>query len=395
MKTTLHEPLHIADVTMFWGPASGGVRRYLEAKHAHLAACEQARHSLVVPGARARCDEQGGQTICHLRARRLPAGDGYRFPLRPGPWRDTLIELTPDVIEAGDPYVTAHAALAAGRALDVPTVAFFHSDLSRLLALRFGEWVRTLSDRYLVRLYARFDWVLAPSEVMAAQLDDLGVRHVSVQRLGVDTAVFCPSRKAPAVRHAIRVPPEARLLVFAGRHTREKHVDQLLDCLDRLDGDHYLLLIGANMPDNGHRRLRVVDYVADEETLAMYLASADALLHAGDAETFGLVILEAMACGLPVVGVDAGATPELVDEGMGQLAPNARGEALARAVNALFEGDWQAAGAAARRRAVRDYGWEPQLDRQRLRMEQLCRDGRVSDEFDRRGPAPDQVSLSA
>jgi len=84
-----------------------------------------------------------------------------------------------------------------------------------------------------------------------------------------------------------------------------------------------------------------------------------------------------------------------VDEGMGQLAPNARGEALARAVNALFEGDWQAAGAAARRRAVRDYGWEPQLDRQRLRMEQLCRDGRVSDEFDRRGPAPDQVSLSA
>jgi alpha-1,6-mannosyltransferase len=395
MKTSSPTPLHIADVTMFWGPASGGVRRYLEAKHAHLAGREQARHSLVVPGARADCRREDGQTICHLPARRLPAGDGYRFPLAAGPWRDTLVSLAPDVIEAGDPYVTAHAALAAGRTLDVPTVAFFHSDLSRLLALRFGDWVRTLSSRYLARLYERFDWVLAPSEVMAAQLDDLGVRHVSVQRLGVDTGLFCPSRNSPAVRAAIRVPQGARLLVFAGRNTREKHVDQLLSCLDRLDEDHYLLLIGANMPDNGHPRLRVVDYVGDEETLAMYLASADALLHAGDAETFGLVILEAMACGLPVVGVDAGATPELVDETVGELAPRASGAALAEAVDALFARDWQATGATARRRAVRHYGWEPQLDRQLLRMEQLCREGRVSDELDREGPSPGQISLSA
>jgi len=87
MNTPFPDSLHIADVTMFWGPASGGVRRYLEAKHAHLAACEQARHSLVVPGARARCNEREGQTIRHLPARRLPAGDGYRFPLSAGPCR--------------------------------------------------------------------------------------------------------------------------------------------------------------------------------------------------------------------------------------------------------------------------------------------------------------------
>ncbi len=380
---------------MFWGPVSGGVRRYLETKHDHVASRPGCRHSLVVPGARAGCRSRGGQTVWHLPARRLPAGDGYRFPLRPGPWRRALVELAPDVIEAGDPYVTAHAALAAGRELQVPTVAFFHSDLSRLLALRFGDWVRAFSSRYLADLYRRFDWVLAPSEVMAAQLDGLGIRHVSVQRLGVNTAVFSPARCRPAVRHAIRVPQQARLLVFAGRNTREKHVDQLLDCLDRLDDTHYLLLIGANMPDNGHPRLRVVDHVADEETLAMYLASSDALLHAGDAETFGLVILEAMACGLPVVGIDAGATPELVDGAVGQLAPRARGEALAAAVGALFERDWRALGAAARRRAVRDYGWEPQLDRQIARMGQLCRGGRISDEFDRQGSPPDQVSLSA
>lgn len=371
-KTSRTPPLHLADVTMFWGPASGGVRRYLEAKRAHLAGRADCRHSLLVPGPYPAWSADDNQWLRQLPARRLPAGDGYRFPLRAGPWREALVELAPDVIEAGDPYVTAHAALAAGRRLDVPVAGFFHSDLSRLLALRFGEWVRPLSSRYLARLYDRFDWMFAPSEVMAEQLADLGVHRVSVQRLGVDTSVFRPSAANPALREALGIPRDGRLLVFAGRNTREKHVDQLLDALDRLYDRHYLLLIGAGMPSTGHPRLRVVDYLRDEHELAAYLASADALLHAGDAETFGLVIVEAMACGLPVVGVRAGATPELVDESVGELAERARGIELARAVERLFERDRHGLGAAARREAVRAHGWTPQFERQLAQFARLA-----------------------
>lgn len=361
---------------MFWGPASGGVRRYLEAKRSHLAGRADCRHSLLVPGPRPAWSADDDQWLRQLPARRLPAGDGYRFPLRPGPWRDALIELAPDVIEAGDPYVTAHAALDAGRRLDVPVAGFFHSDLSRLLALRFGEWVRPLSARYLTRLYDRFDWMFAPSDVMAEQLADLGVRQVSVQRLGVDTAVFRPSAVDPAVRAALGIPSGGRLLVFAGRNTREKHVDQLIEALDSLDDRYHLLLIGAGMPSAGHPRLRVVDYLRDEHELAAYLASADALLHGGDAETFGLVIVEAMACGLPVVGVRAGATPELIDDSVGELAERARAVDLARAVERLFDRDWRGLGAAARRRAVQTYGWTPQFERQLVQFARLA--GRVS-----------------
>ncbi len=378
-KPPFATPFHLADVTMFWGPASGGVRRYLEAKRAHIASSPGCRHSLVVPGPHPAWSANDDQWLRQLSSWRLPAGDGYRFPLRPRPWREALIELAPDVIEAGDPYVTAHAAQAAAHRLGVPAVGFFHSDLSRLLALRFGEWVRPWSGRYLGRLYRRFDWMFAPSEVMANQLADLGVHHVSVQRLGVDTSIFRPSAVQPNLHDSLRLPRDARLLVFAGRNTREKHVDQLVATLDHLDRRYYLLLIGAGMPAGSHPRLRVVDYVADEHTLAGYLASADALLHAGDAETFGLVILEAMACGLPVVGVDAGATPELVDDTVGELVPRAQAQELARGVTRLFERDWLTAGATARRRAVRDYGWGPQLDRQLLRLGQLCGEGRVSD----------------
>ncbi|MFN2381440.1 MAG: glycosyltransferase [Guyparkeria sp.] len=384
--------LHLADVTMFWGPASGGVRRYLEAKRQHIARCSECQHSLLVPGPYPAWAADANQWLRQLPAWRLPAGDGYRFPLRPGPWRDALIELAPDAIEAGDPYVTAHAARDAAHRLGVPAVGFFHSDLSRLLALRFGEWVRPLSGRYLMQLYRGFDWMLAPSDVMAEQLADLGVQNVSVQRLGVDTSAFRPSAAHPGLRDDLGIPRDARVLVFAGRNTREKHVDQLIATLDHLDDRHYLLLIGAGMPVGSHPRLRVIDYVADEHSLAAYLASADALLHAGDAETFGLVILEAMACGLPVVGVNAGATPELVDEEVGELVAKARAAELALGVGRLFERDWLATGAAARRRAVRHYGWGPQLDRQLLRMSQLCREGRVSDEFDHPSGA---VSASA
>lgn len=380
---------------MFWGPASGGVRRYLEAKRHHIAGCPDCQHSLLVPGPHPAWSADANQWLRQLPAWRLPAGDGYRFPMRPGPWRQALLELAPDVIEAGDPYVTAHAAQAAAKRLGVPAVGFFHSDLSRLLALRCGDWVRPLSGRYLGRLYRRFDWMFAPSDVMAGQLADLGVRHVSVQRLGVDTSVFRPSAVQPGLRAALGIPRDARLLVFAGRNTREKHVDQLVASLDELDDRYYLLLIGAGMPVGSHPRLRVVDYVGDEHTLAAYLASADALLHAGDAETFGLVILEAMACGLPVVGVDAGATPELVDETVGELVPKARAAALARGVTRLFDRDWLTAGAAARRRAVRHYGWGPQLDRQLLRMSQLCRDGRVSDDSTAEDSWPQKGSVSA
>lgn len=357
---------------MFWGPASGGVRRYLESKRAYLASRSDCRHSLLVPGPYPAWSADGNQWLRQLPARRLPAGDGYRFPLRVRPWREALVDLAPDVIEAGDPYVTAQAALAAGRRLGVPVAGFFHSDLSRLLSLRFGEWVRPLSSRYLARLYDRFDWVFAPSEVMAEQLAGMGVHHVSVLRLGVDTAAFRPSAASPVLRQTLGIPRDGRLLIFAGRNTREKHVDQLIEALDRLDDRYYLLLIGAGMPSTGHPRLRVVDYVRDEHTLAAYLASGDALLHGGDAETFGLVIVEAMACGLPVVGVRAGATPELVDESVGELAGRARGPELALAVQRLFERDWRSLGAAARRRAVHAHGWTPQLERQLMQFARLA-----------------------
>jgi len=107
--------LHLADITMFHAPDSGGVRTYLQAKHRHLATLPDVAANLLVPAG----ERQTLGALQTLPAFRLPLGQGYRFPLRRSPWREALVELGPDLIEAGDPYVTAWAALEAGQQLGV------------------------------------------------------------------------------------------------------------------------------------------------------------------------------------------------------------------------------------------------------------------------------------
>ncbi len=156
-------PFHVTDISMFWAPSSGGVRTYLEAKHAWFARQPELRHSLLAPGASAAC---AGEAHV-LPAPALPFGHGYRFPLRTAAWVEKLIELAPDLIEAGDPYLLPWAALSAGQRLGIPVVGFYHSDLPRLVRARAGGCSQLLLEHYVRALYARFDRVLAPSNVMA------------------------------------------------------------------------------------------------------------------------------------------------------------------------------------------------------------------------------------
>jgi len=102
----------------------------------------------------------------------------------------------------------------------------------------------------------------------------------------------------------------------------------------------------------------VLPYRRDSLELAQWIASADALVHAGTKETFGLVILEAMACARPVVAARAGAFPELIDESVGVLAAPNSASGMAEAIAALYERDRDALGTAARARVLRQFTWQ-------------------------------------
>ncbi len=346
--------MHISDITMFWAPASGGVRTYLEAKDAWLEKQPGLRHSLLVPGP-TRTREGNRFTV---PAPPIPFGNGYRFPVRRQPWVEALLELTPDIIEAGDPYVLPWAALEAGRRLQVPVVGFYHSDLPRLVGSRAGHWSNRVLNHYVARLYRRFDRVLAPSQVMVDKLRALGVTRVQRQPLGVDTAQFHPRRRNADLRRTLGLADSTRLLIFAGRGAREKNLPVLLRTLVLLGEGYHLHLVGSHMPRHLPANVSKTDRFVDKPRLAQLLAGSDALLHAGDRETFGLVVLEAMASGLPVVGVRAGAVAELVVPGTGLLAEPLSAESLAGTVRVLFGEDWRALGQQARRHVETHYAWE-------------------------------------
>jgi len=347
--------MHITDITMFYTPQSGGVRTYLQAKHRALNAMPGVRHSLLVPGATA-TSEDGVHTV---PAPPIPFGQGYRFPLRTGAWRERIERLAPDLIEAGDPYRLPWAALAAGERLGVPVIGFYHSDLPRLVRARFGSALGAVAARYVRRLYPHFDLTLTPSRVMADYLVSIGILRVAVQPLGVDTEIFHPRRRDEEVRRELGLSDRTRLLIFAGRGAREKNIPLLLDTLRRLGPGYHLLLVGPGMPVRGlPPNVTVYPFYYDGRVLARWLASADAFIHAGAQETFGLVILEAMASGLPVIGMNAGAVAELVAPGTGILADRVSARALAEAAEYLFPLDLRAIGRLARARVEAQWGWD-------------------------------------
>ncbi len=368
--------MHIADVTLFFAPHSGGVKRYLLAKHRHFSQQPGVRHSLIVPGA---CDAEVARGVFEMKSPRIPYGGGYRVPLFPQRWRTLLNRLAPDIVEAGDPYHLAWTALAAAKDLGIPSVAFAHSDASRVLASHISPAAGWLSDVYLRRLYARFDLVMAPSRSIADRLTQRGVKNVVIQPLGVDGDIFHPGARDPNLRAELGLPSNVRLLVFAGRMAREKQIPLLIESLSRLGDSYHLLLVGGECRERLTSNVTVLPYEQESSRLARLLASADALVHAGAHETFGLIVVEAMACGIPVVGVRSGALTELIEGDVGILAECNDSTNFAAAIERLFSCDRVAMGLRAREKVENVYTWKSTFARQYERYSRLTRRESESD----------------
>jgi len=414
-----HGPVHLVDITMFYPPQSGGARTYLRAKSRWLHRHTRMRHSVIAPRApqrgqrRHRYDASGageasaardgggerellrdqsalGSTMATvdpaldpadecmqepeliaLPSLPVPWNSGFRWPLSTAAATRCLMQLAPALIEAGDPYQCAWSALQARDRLRCHALIFHHSDLPHLAEERLGGLARIAAERYLQRLYREFDSVLAPSATMAAGLRALGIARVTLQPLGVDTRLFSPLRRDPGLRARLGIAPDTCLLVYAGRFSREKNLASLVSAVRRLGRGFHLLLIGAGEWRATGPQISVLDFERSEAALAALLSACDLFVHPGPHETFGLVVLEAMACGLPVLGVRAGGVGELVDEGVGWLVDDGSPDALCEGLRQLATSDRRQLGRQARRRACLRHDWHcvlPQLVSQYLQL---------------------------
>lgn len=273
-----------------------------------------------------------------LRYERLPGG---RVVVAPVGLVRELSAFRPDVVHNHSMAAIGIQTLAAARWLGVPILGTCHVYLAGFLGyapLPLGRLpgMNAVAWRYTVVFFNRFPLVTTPSQVMVGELTAHGLRVPVVPvSNGVDTHLFRPGPRASN--------KDGVTILHVGRLSYEKNVDLLLRAFARMAGQcpAARLTIVGDGPDRDAlarlagelglgERVRFTGFVPHEQLPALYRA-ADLFATASTIETQGLVVLEAMACGLPVIGVGALALPEAVRHGdNGLLAPVGDEAALAQ-----------------------------------------------------------------
>jgi glycosyltransferase involved in cell wall biosynthesis/predicted metal-dependent phosphoesterase TrpH len=258
--------------------------------------------------------------------RRLPAAatlevpfyDGLRLGVPGLPELfETLAEGRYDAVHVTAPGPAGIAATLFSRIAHLPLIASYHTELASYAALRSGDGGLELAARAaLGAFYAAPGVVLSPSPAADRSLLELGADGGRIRRWerGVDVERFDPAKGEPDA-----FPGELKIL-YAGRLTREKGVDLLAESFlraRRVEPRLRLLLAGGG-PEEGELRARLGEHATflgwlDGEDLARAYASADAFLFCSRTDTYGQVVLEAGASGLPVVAVSEGGPASLVE----------------------------------------------------------------------------------
>jgi glycosyltransferase involved in cell wall biosynthesis len=262
------------------------------------------------------------------RSTRVVGVPGVTMPLYPElkvgpPTYSTYAQVRdfrPDVIHAIGPALIGGAGLAMAKWLGVPTVASFHLDLSRLVHHFNIGFMEPVTDLWTRLIFNQADYALAPSKRVQRQMTDIGVRNVGLWRRGVDAEKFNPRfRNADMRARLAGGHAEDTVLLYVGRLSAEKRIGDLTAVLERVPGAR-LALVG-----DGPARAELEKHFAGTNTaflgflqgeaLSQAYASADVFVFPSAMESFGLVVVEAMAAGLPVVASRVGGIPDVVDSG--------------------------------------------------------------------------------
>ncbi|HZC14463.1 MAG TPA: glycosyltransferase, partial [Thermoleophilaceae bacterium] len=231
-----------------------------------------------------------------------------------------------DVVHLCSPGPAGVAAALIARIMDLPLVGSYHTELGAYAGLRSGgARLRAGMDVALAALYGQCQIVLSPSESADESLRTLGIPDVRIRRWerGVDTRRF-----DPALRDSDALPGEINVL-YAGRLATEKGVDLLAEAFltARARDPRLHMVLAGGGPEESRLRARLGEHATflgwlEGEQLARAYASADIFLFASRTDTFGQVVLEAQASGLPVVAVAEGGPRTLIEDGRtGRLCP--------------------------------------------------------------------------
>ena len=345
--------MRIGLVTDFYRPWVGGPATLLYELSQGLASRGHAV-PLLAPSATGRGGTQWEGSVCVTRVATVAAPFGYDVRFAPLPLRAVrmwLRRIRPDVVHVHHPFPISASVVLAARHYEIPVVATNHTiPLCSLWGIRDSPAyrpARVAFGRWLTFLMNRCDKVATPTETAASYLRDLGFhREIHTISNGVDTRRFKPGA-APDLRRRLALD-DRPVVLYTGRLDAEKEMDVWLraaaDLRVRMPAQFVVGGRGADEDRLRHlaRRLGLlsdihfVGYLSDDDFPSLYRV-ATVYLITSPVELQSISTLEALATGVPVVSVSAGALPELVKDGVtGLSVPPGDSAAAASAVEALL-----------------------------------------------------------
>ncbi|MEM9080981.1 MAG: glycosyltransferase [Verrucomicrobiota bacterium] len=315
----------------------------------------------------------------------LPGYKEVRLGL-PGHWKlmRRWRKKRPDAVYVATESLLGLSAIRAAAMLRIPVAAGFHTNFDQYLEQYKLRKLKAPAMKYLKKVHERADCTFAPSKEVVERLEKEGFGRVFLLGRGVDTELFGPEKRDEELRKTWGVSEEAPVVLMVGRLSAEKNLPFGIESFREIEKKHpgaKLVVVGdgpvREALEREHKDV-IFAGVQRGEGLAKHYASADLLLFPSETETFGNVLLEAMASGLATVSYDYAASAKHVEQGVnGWKAPFGE-KAVFRdlAVKAARPDE----GEKLRQRAVqsvRDLGWDKVVESFEGRIEKLGH-GRVN-----------------
>lgn len=280
----------------------------------------------------------------------------------------------PDIVHCTTEFVIGRLGQIAARRAGLPLTTSYHTDFSRYTESYGVPWLRDSVSRYIGRFHRRARRTYTPSAPARLDVMRMGAGDVEVWGCGVDGRVFSPLLRSPVLREAYGFA-NAFTFVHVGRLAAEKGVEVILDAYAMArralpEGWIHLVIAGvgpceAELRARAPRGVTFLGHLDRRSLLPRLYASADAFVFSSLTETLGLVVLEAMACGLPVIATPAGGVADHLRDGENGIAfPANDVDAMARAMARLaLDRPLATRLGKAARATAEALTWETELDR--------------------------------
>ena len=350
--------MKIIDVAEFYTDQGGGVKTYINQK---LEAGARHGHEIVIvaPGEDWGTEERYGGRVIWVKGPRLPVDPRYYILWREKAVHRILDEEQPDVVEGSSPWTGGwFTARWPGDALKSfifhqdPVAVYPQTLLSGWLGRKSVDKLFGFYWNYLKKLSNNFDMTLVSGDWLADRIETFGVKNPVPVPFGIDKGFFSPERRDLKLRakllNELGLPEEATLLIAISRHHPEKRLGTLIEGFEKAAADKPmgLMIFGdgplrkyVNFKSKSVDHLKIMGFTDNRDQLADILASSDYFVHGSSAETYGIVVAEAICSGVPVVVPRIGGAGDLANPGYAETYQGGNTDALADSLKKIITRD--------------------------------------------------------